>query len=117
MRQTKTKLILFFALAILLSLHACAPKELLVDISYAYKEVSLAVGGKLTVILKSEPETDYVWDEIFYISDKTVMQQIDHQFQPPATTLLSDSGKDIWTLQALKAGKVSIYTGYRCPYQ
>lgn len=106
--------------ALLLSLVACssaAPKELSVDITSSSKEVTLADGGTLTVILESNITTGYSWNENANIGDKTVMQQTDHKYQPPATPVPGAGGKEVWTFKALKAGKSTISLEYRRPFE
>ncbi len=105
---------------VLLSLIACssaAPKELSVDITNSGKEVTLAAGGTLTVTLESNITTGYSWNENANIGDKTVMQQIDHKYQPPATSIPGAGGKEVWTFKALKAGKSTISMEYRRPFE
>ena len=105
---------------VLLSLLACssaAPKELLVDIASSGKEVTMAAGGTLTVTLESNITTGYSWNENANIGDKTVMQQTDHKYQPPATPTLGAGGKEVWTFKALKAGKSTISMEYSRPFE
>ena len=106
--------------AVLLSLLACssaAPKELSVDIASSGKEVTLAAGGTLTVTLESNITTGYSWNENANIGDKTVMQQTDHKYQPPATPIPGAGGKEVWTFKALKAGRSTISMEYRRPFE
>lgn len=122
-RMVKMKARLIFVClmtALLLSLVACssaAPKELLVDITSSSKEVTLADGGTLTVILESNITTGYSWNENASIGDKTVMQRTDHKYQPPATPVPGAGGKEVWTFKALKAGKSTISLEYSRPFE
>jgi inhibitor of cysteine peptidase len=106
--------------AVLFSLLACsssaAPEELSVDIASSGKEVTLAAGGMLTVTLESNITTGYSWNENANIGDKTVMQQTDHKYQPPATAIPGAGGKEVWTFKALKAGQSTISMEYRRPF-
>jgi inhibitor of cysteine peptidase len=105
---------------ILLGLVACssaATKELSVDISSSGKEVTLAAGGTLTVTLESNVTTGYSWNENANIGDKTVMQQTDHKYQPPATPIPGAGGKEVWTFKALKTGKSRVSMEYRRPFE
>ena len=102
------------------SLFACssaAPKELSVDITSSGKEVTLDSGGTLTVTLESNITTGYSWNENANIGDKTVMQQTDHKYQPPATPIPGAGGKEVWTFKALKAGKSTISMEYSRPFE
>ena len=107
--------------AVLFSLLACsssaAPKELSVDIASSGKEVTLAAGGTLTVTLESNITTGYSWNENANIGDKTVMQQTNHKYQPPATPIPGAGGKEVWTFKALKAGQSTISMEYRRPFE
>lgn len=106
--------------ALLLNVVACSsatPKELSVDITSSGKEVTLAAGGTLTVTLESNITTGYSWNENANIGDKTVMQQTDHKYQPPATPTLGAGGKEVWTFKALKAGNSTISMEYRRPFE
>ena len=105
---------------VLTSLLACssaAPKELSVDIASSGKEVTLATGGTLIVTLESNITTGFSWNENANIGDKTVMQQTDHKYQPPATTIPGAGGNEIWNLKALKAGRSTISMEYRRPFE
>ncbi len=117
----KARLALVCVLAtVLLGLLACssaAPEELSVDIANSGKEVALAAGGTLTVTLESNITTGYSWNENANIGDKTVMQQTDHKYQPPATPIPGAGGKEVWTFKALKAGQSTISVEYRRPFE
>ena len=117
----KAKLIVICLMtAVLLILPACssaAPKELSVDIASSDKEVTLVAGGTLTVTLESNITTGYSWNENANIGDKTVMQQTDHKYQPPATAIPGAGGKEVWTFKALKAGKSTLSLEYRRPFE
>ncbi len=105
---------------VLLSPLACSsavPKELSVDIASTGKEVTLAAGDTLTVTLESNITTGYSWNENANIGDKTVMQQTDHKYQPPATPIPGAGGKEVWTFKALKAGKSTISMEYSRPFE
>jgi inhibitor of cysteine peptidase len=111
---------LCLTIAILSSLLACSsatPKALSVDIASSGKEVTLAAGGMLTVTLESNITTGYSWSENASIADKTVIQQTDHKYQPPATPIPGAGGKEVWTFKALKAGKLTISMEYKRPFE
>ena len=105
---------------VMLSLVACsltAHNELSVDIASSGKEVTLAAGDMLTVTLESNITTGYSWNENANIGDKTVMQQTDHKYQPPATAIPGAGGKEVWTFKALEAGKSTLSLEYRRPFE
>ena len=126
--MVKSKLILTCAVVtILLSLFACSPKQVSVEIScdefYEQNHISygvdVAVGDSFTVTLCSNPSTGFEWESA-QISDQTVLQQIDHKFvgpeseppPPPGTP-----GEEIWTFQALKQGTSTISLEYSRPWE
>ncbi len=117
----KARLIFVYLLgAILLSLVSCssaAPKELSIDIASSGKEITLAASGMLIVTLESNITTGYSWNENANIGDKTVMQQTEHKYQPPATPIPGAGGKEVWTFKALQAGKSTISMEYRRPFE
>jgi len=112
----KSKLALIgTVIAISLCLFACsqAPKQVAVDDSYSGKEVELGVGGSLTVTLESNATTGFQWTEQAVISNQTVLEQVNHQFEAPADTgMVGAPGKEIWTFKALKKGKSTVSMEY-----
>ena len=109
--------------AILLALFACssAPGEVTVDASYAGKEVELAAGGSLAVTLESNPTTGFKWD-MASNTDETVLQLVDHKFQPPQAPqggppLVGAGGKEVWNFKALKKGTSIISMEYSRPWE
>ena len=116
----KAGLIFVCLFTVSLSLVSClstAPNELSVDIASSGKEVTLAAGGTLTVTLESNITTGYSWNENANIGDKTVIQQTDHKYQPPATAIPGAGGNEVWTFKALRAGKSLISMEYRRPFE
>ena len=130
----KSKLILTCAMvAISLCLFACtlAPKQVSVEASCddfmklapvcaISKEIEVPVGGSLTVILCSNPTTGFQWESA-RISDQTVLQQVDHEFEAPEYTgnrspPPGTPGKEVWTFKALKEGKSTISMEYSQPW-
>jgi len=124
----KLKLILTCAVvAASLSLFACAPKQVSVEVScdefyeqnHISQEVDVAVGDSFTVTLCSNPSTGFEWESA-QISDQTVLQQTDHQFvgpeseppPPPGTP-----GEEIWTFQVLKKGETTVSMEYSRPWE
>ena len=92
-------------------------KGLSVDITSSGQEVSLAAGETLTVTLESNATTGYSWNENASIGDKTVLQQTDHKYQPPAAAIPGAGGKEVWHFQALKTGTSKISMEYRRPFE
>ena len=129
----KSKLILVCTLAaISVFLFACSPtpKQVSVEAScndfykqqHITKEVQVSASGSLTVTLCSNPTTGFLWSEMAQISDQTVLQQVDHEFEAPEATGDGPSppgspGKEVWTFQALKEGESTILMEYSRPWE
>ncbi len=92
-------------------------KELSVDIASSGKELTLAVGGTLTVTLESNVTTGHRWDENVNIGATTVMRQTNHKYQSPATPIPGAGGREVWKFKALKAGKSTISMVYKRPFE
>jgi len=91
-----------------------------VDISYSGEGKSLEVttdGPSLVVALYSHPSSGVRW-ELIEISDKTVLEELDHQFKPfeeriGCSRVVGSPGKETWTFKALGKGESTITLGYR----
>jgi predicted secreted protein len=79
--------------------------------------VKVGVGGKLTVVLFSNPTTGYSWSESAQISDQAVLQQTSHTFLPPETDQTGAGGKEVWTFKALGWGMSTVYLEYGRPLE
>jgi hypothetical protein len=107
----KSKLTLIVAVVVLtLSLAACsssAPKNVSVDYSSKGKEVTLAVGGTLSVKLEQPVGGQMGWSPEAKVSDVAVIEKVDYKYQPPAT--VGYPNICAWTFKALRAGKATVY--------
>jgi inhibitor of cysteine peptidase len=90
--------------------------DILVDGSYAGKEVEIVAGGSLTVTLESNPTTGFQW-ELAGISDEAVLELVDQEFVAPETALVGAGGKELWTFKALNEGVSEISMEYRRPWE
>ena len=90
--------------------------DILVDGSYAGKEVEIVAGGSLTVTLESNPTTGFQW-ELAGISDEAVLELIDQEFVAPETALVGAGGKELWTFKVLNEGVSEISMEYRRPWE
>jgi len=79
--------------------------------------VQLRIGGRLTVILYSNPTTGYLWSESAQISNRTVLMQIDHKRLPPTSDRAGAGGQEVWTFKTLKRGSSTIYLEYSQPWE
>jgi predicted secreted protein len=114
-----------------------ADKEVSVDDSYAGKEVEVAVGGSLTVHLKSDPATGFEW-ELVTITDETVLEEVEHEYVGPEAEAPEEAGgeeepapapapppppepvlpkEEWWTFKALKQGESIISMEYSQPWE
>ena len=128
----KSKLILMsVVIATSLFLLACSPgatKQKSVEVTcddftnnkHVSQEVEVAVDGSLTVTLCSNPTTGFQWSESAEISDKTVLEQVNHEFlspesepsPPPGTP-----GQEVWTFRSLKKGQSTVSMEYSRPWE
>jgi len=79
--------------------------------------VKIGVGGKLTIVLYSNPTTGYIWSESAQISDQGVLQQTSHKFLPPESNQTGAGGKEVWTFKALRPGMSTVYLEYGRPWE
>ena len=115
----KSKLGLICAIvAISLCLVACsvAPSLVSVDASYSGRQVEVAVGGSVIVILESNASTGFQW-VLVNIGDETVLKNVANTYEAPEDTgMVGVPGKEIWTFDALKKGTSTIAMEYSQPW-
>ncbi len=93
--------------------------DILVDGSYAGKEVEIVAGGSLTVTLESNPTTGFQW-VLVDNSDETALQQVGHEYvaydntDPP---LPGVGGIELWSFKTLMEGKSIISMEYSQPWE
>jgi len=91
-----------------------------VDVSYsgAGKGIDIiAVDSSLIVTLWSHPSSGVKW-ELIEISNSTVLEQVDHQFEVSDKGIgcwkkVGGPGKEIWTFNAIDEGESTITLKYR----
>ena len=108
-----------------------ARKDVSVDDSYSGEEVEVAVGGSLTVHLKSDPATGFKW-ELITITDETVLVEVGHKYVGPEAEAPEGPGgkeepvpppepvppkEEWWTFKALKQGESIISMEYSQPWE
>lgn len=74
--------------------------------------VTLAVGNTLIVQLGSNYTTPYRWNPDTRIGDSSVIKQLSHEFEQPASDALGAPGTEVWTFSALKPGTTTVSTAY-----
>lgn len=79
--------------------------------------VKIGIGGKITVVLFSNPTTGFSWSESAQISDQGVLQQTSHTFLPPESNQTGAGGKEVWTFKALRPGMSTVYLEYGRPWE
>ena len=133
----KIKLILSITVpVVLMALTACSsgPAQVAVEVSYddflevqdtisrhVSKEIEVPAGSSFIVTLWSNATTGFKWSESATISDKNVVQQIDHEYITPVgnggTPPPGTAGSEVWTFKALKKGTTDISMEYSQPWE
>ncbi len=72
----------------------------------------ISVDGVLTVVLCSNPGTGFQWSEFAEIADATILEQLDHEYEPPEGDVVGGAGKETWTFKALSKGVTTISMEY-----
>ena len=81
------------------------------------RDITLAVGDTLKVILASNGSTGFSWTTEAQVSDSTVVQQTSHESVGATTGRLGAWGTEVWTFKAVKAGATTIATDYGRPWE
>lgn len=104
----------------IISLFGCSPvppAAKAIDIIESGKQVEIPVGGVLSVTLESNLTTGYSWNANATISDRKVLEQSSHQYQPPANQIPGAGGREVWTFTGLARGTSSIEMEYKRPFE
>ena len=113
-----------------LALPGCAhadkrtPQTTTVEVSYddlldqkiVARQVSLAAGDTLRVVLGTNASTGYGWTAEAQISDRGVLTQTGHQTIAPTDAKPGAAGTEVWTFDAIKAGSATLTTSYGQPW-
>jgi inhibitor of cysteine peptidase len=132
----KSKLILIATMAVIvLGLVACTteeqspPKQVWVEVSIddfmnvnaISRQVEVAKGGTVTVILGSNQTTGFQWSEQAQIGDITMLEQTSHKYVSPevgsGTQTVGAAGKEEWTFKALQTGTTTVVMEYSRPWE
>ncbi|MFH1640292.1 MAG: protease inhibitor I42 family protein [Chloroflexota bacterium] len=127
----KKWVMIFSLLGIMLAVGACssvqnpaAAKEVLLEVTIdefmaeknISRQVEVARGGTLTVLLGSNPSTGFQWSEQAEITDRAVLMPGVHRYVAPeengGTPLPGAAGKEEWTFYALDKGTTDVSMDY-----
>lgn len=101
-----------------------APQATTVEVSYndllnqkrVHRDIDLAAGQTLRVILGTNASTGYKWAENAQISDTAVLAQTGHVAVASPNGMPGGSGTEMWTFSALNPGSANITTTYGQPW-
>ena len=93
-----------------------APQATTVEVSYndllnqkrVHRDIDLAAGQTLRVILGTNASTGYKWAENAQISDTAVLAQTGHVAVASPNGMPGGSGTEMWTFSALNPGSANI---------
>ena len=80
------------------------------------KQIEVNMGDTFTVNLCSNASTGFRWVDSANISDKTIVQQIDHKNVAPSKAMPGAPGQQVWTFKALRKGTAQITNEYSQPW-
>lgn len=80
------------------------------------KQIEVNIGDTFTVNLCSNASTGFRWLDSVNISDKIIIQQIDHKNVAPSKGMPGAPGEQIWTFKALRKGTAQITNEYSQPW-
>lgn len=89
----------------------------LLNQKFVTRNVTLAVGDTIKVILGSNASTGYAWTPDARIGDPAVIKQTSHESVPPTNALPGAPGSEIWIFEALKSGATTIAMDYSRPWE
>ena len=118
---------------VLLALIACSSglAQVVVEVTYdeflevkdtisrhVSKNIEVSAGSSFKVALWSNQTTGFRWSESATIGDRSVIQQLDHEFPPPEEGgVVGADGIEVWTFKALKIGTSDISMEYSQPWE
>ena len=76
------------------------------------KQIEVNIGDTFTVNLCSNASTGFRWLDSANISEKTIVQQIDHKNVAPSKAMPGAPGEQVWTFKALRKGTTQIINEY-----
>ncbi len=80
------------------------------------RQIKVNMGDAFTVDLCSNASTGFRWLDSAKISDKTIVQQIDHKNVAPSKPMPGAPGQQVWTFKALRKGTAQITNEYSQPW-
>jgi inhibitor of cysteine peptidase len=76
------------------------------------RDVTLAVGNTLKVVLGSNHTTPYRWTSDPRIAEPAIVKQTSHEFVQQHTDRTGAPGTEVWVFTALKSGTTTIVATY-----
>ncbi len=111
--------ILFLSIALILISAGCDLKTIRTA-KYAEadsgKTIELSVGQKLTITLRGNATTGYVW-QMAKGTDGKIVKKISDKYTADNTGLVGSGGDHVWTYQAVAAGETTITLNYLRPWE
>jgi inhibitor of cysteine peptidase len=80
------------------------------------RQIKVNMGDTFAVNLCSNASTGFRWLDSANISDKTIVQQIDHKNVAPSKPMPGAPGQQVWTFKALRKGTAQITNEYSQPW-
>jgi len=74
-------------------------------------------GDSFTITLCSNRTTGFEWSPSAQISDESILQQLNHEFVAPDTTVPGAAGNEIWNFRVLQNGTSTITLVYSQPWE
>ncbi len=78
-------------------------------------EVELTIEGRLVVILCSNPSTGFKWE--YFTSEENIIREDDYEFEKSEEDIAGESGKGLWTFEAIGKGTTEVQMEYSQPWE
>jgi predicted secreted protein len=122
--RCRTLIALYIVISLLLCLTGCASdsQEISVEVTCEVfkdqpsisRNLEVINGATFKVILCSTPASGFKWEDKAVFSTESILKQVSHIVE--VTSFIDVSSHEVWTFEALKEGKSSIYLEYNRPW-
>jgi predicted secreted protein len=122
--RCRTLVALYIVISLLLCLTGCASDSQEISVEVTCEEfkdqpsvsrnLEVIKGATFKVILCSTPASGFKWQDEAEISTESILEQVSHIVE--VTSFIDVSSHEVWTFEALKEGKSSIYLEYNRPW-